>query len=307
MPFIKETFCLSYPKKAYAFLEDLGFSTKQSQKIIDKGRLRHNGNIVKKSQILQGDIELIHFKAQSLGLEPIFYNDDFCVYDKPHNLLIHPKGLFHHQSLNDCLKSRFGEQANPIHRLDYETSGLVLCALHKKAEVELKNLFSQRAVTKTYTAIVRGIIKQSEMCIDTPIVSCNNGKDLSIRSFVSLQGKPALTQLKVLARNEKNNQTLLCLTPITGRTHQLRVHLNSINHPIIGDLLYGVNDECARAFLESKRVARDIGTQPKVLPLMLNASSLTFSYKHTHFHFLSMLQQDILRNFYTSSNSADGQ
>lgn len=298
MPFVKETFSLSSPKKAYAFLEDLGFSTRQSQKMIDKGRLRHNGSVVTKSQILQGQIELTHFKAQSLGLKPIFYNDDFCVYDKPHNLLIHPKGLFNHQSLNDCLKSRFGTQANPIHRLDYETSGLVLCALHKKAEVELKNLFLQRGVTKTYSAIVKGIIQESEICIDKPILSCNNGEDLSIRSRISFQGKSAITKLKVLARDEKNNQTLLCLIPITGRTHQLRVHLDSINHPIVGDLLYGVNDECARKFLESKIVARDSGTNPTNSPLMLNASSLVFTYKHTYFCFYSMMQKDILHNFY---------
>ncbi len=302
MPFVKETFCVSAPKKAYAFLEDLGFSTKQSQKIIDKGRLRHNGSVVKKSQIVQGNVELTHFKAQHFGLEPLFCNDDFCVYDKPHNLLIHPKGLFTHHSLNDCLKSRFGAQANPIHRLDYETSGLVLCALHKNAEAELKHLFAKRNVTKTYTAIVRGIVERDEILIDTPILTCNNGRDLSIRSRVSPQGKDALTRLKVLARDKKTNQTLIHLTPITGRTHQLRVHLDSIWHPIVGDLLYGVNDECAREFLESKRVARDKGAQILTSRLLLNASSITFSYKHTYFCFFSMLQKDILHTFYSTQS-----
>lgn len=297
-------------------MQDLGFSIKEAQRIIDKGRLTQNNQTIKKAQIIAGKVELLHFVADSNALENdslknltlLFSNKDFCVYDKPHDLLTHPKGLFSHASLNDALKMHFGKNANPIHRLDSQTSGLVVCGLHKKSEIALKN--SVQKFQKTYTAILKGALtreslrqnglieKEGAFLIDKPILSQNTKKDLSIRSFISAQGKESQTLLKILS--VKQNASLVLLTPLTGRTHQLRVHLDSIGHPILGDSLYGVSENIARYFLETRNVDESEHITLTGAPyLCLNASALKFFFKNFIFSFHSRLDSQILQLFAT--------
>lgn len=317
MPFLTQEFLLPQPKKAFLFLmQDLGFSIKEAQRIIDKGRLTQNNQTIKKAQIIVGKVELLHFVADSNAVESdalknltlLFSNKDFCVYDKPHDLLTHPKGLFSHASLNDALKMHFGKNANPIHRLDSQTSGLVVCALHKRSEIALKN--SVQKFQKTYTAILKGALtreslqknalveKDGTFLIDKPILSQNTKKDLSIRSFISAQGKESRTLLKILS--VKENASLVALTPLTGRTHQLRVHLDSIGYPILGDSLYGVSEDIARYFLETRNVGKSERITLTGAPyLCLNASALKFSYKNFSFSFRSRLDSQILQFFAT--------
>lgn len=299
MPFVREEYTIEQPLRAFVFLvRTFGLSPDAAQRLIDKGRMTQNGIKVGKAQELQGKVEIARFVPQDLGLEPLFVHRDFCVYDKPHHLLTHPKGLFTHFSLNDALKSAFGVQANPVHRLDSLTSGLVVCALHKQSEQALKNLFLHQKVQKTYTAIVRGIIEESERTICAPILTQNNGKDLSIRGVVSPLGKMAQTHIKVLDRDLSHNRTLIEVVPLTGRTHQIRVHLDSINHPIVGDYLYGVRDEISRFFLESQASQEDFVRLMGVPHLMLNASKLTFCYDGREFCFHSALRENVLASFY---------
>lgn len=303
MPFVREEYTITQPLKAFVFLvRVLHLSPNAAQRLIDKGRMTQGGIKVGKAQEVCGKIEITHFVPQDLGLQALFTHEDFCVYDKPHHLLTHPKGLFTHYSLNDALKKSFGKQANPVHRLDSLTSGLVVCALHKQSEQILKNLFVLHKVQKTYTAIVRGIIKEQERVICAPILAHNNGKDLSIRSVISPLGKYAKTYLRVLDRDIVRNQTLIEVLPLTGRTHQIRVHLDSISHPIVGDYLYGVSDEISRFFLESKAQREDFIRLLGVPHLMLNASKLTFCYKNEDFCFDSVLREDVIRFFYSSEN-----
>lgn len=307
MPFVREEYTIEQPLRAFVFLvRTLGLSPNAAQRLIDKGRMTQNGVKVGKAEELQGKVEITRFVPQDLGLAALFVHKDFCVYDKPHHLLTHPKGLFAHSSLNDALKSTFGAQANPVHRLDSLTSGLVVCARHRQSEQALKNLFLHQKVQKTYTAIVHGIIEQEEFEICAPILVQNNGRDLSIRSVISPKGKSARTYIKVLDRDRVRDRTLLEARPLTGRTHQIRVHLDSIQHPIVGDCLYGVSDEISRCFLESNprdedclgalrsRFLRLMG----VPHLMLNASRLVFSYGGEEFCLDSALRAGILAYFY---------
>ncbi len=317
MPFLTQEFALPQPKKAFLFLmQDLGFGTKEAQRIIDKGRLTQNSQTIKKAQVIVGKVELLHFVADSNAVENdvlknltlLFSNKDFCVYDKPHNLLTHPKGLFSHTSLNDALKMHFGKNANPIHRLDSQTSGLVVCGLHKRSEIALKN--NVQKFQKTYTAILKGALtkqslqknglveREGAFLIDKPIFHQNTKKDLSIRSFISAQGKPSQTLLRILS--VKENASLVALTPLTGRTHQLRVHLDSIGYPILGDSLYGVSENVARYFLETRNVCESERITLTGAPyLCLNASALKFSYKNFIFTFHSRLDSQILQLFAT--------
>ncbi|MDU9799604.1 RluA family pseudouridine synthase, partial [Helicobacter pylori] len=184
----------------------------------------------------------------------------------------HPKGYFYHESLLDCIQSHWGKNAHPAHRLDYETSGLVLAGKTLQSVKDLKALFMQKKVKKTYLALVHGLVDKS-IIIDKPILTPQNiQKDLRIRSKISPLGKPSITLVEPLSYNPFLDISLLKITPLTGRTHQIRLHLSSINHRIVGEGLYGVADENAREYLQLKR-------ENNAPLLMLHAASLEFEFK----------------------------
>lgn len=307
MPFIKESFQIPAPQRVIVFLRQiLRISMKDAQRFVDKGRVEQNGEVVRdKTRVLQGEVSVSHFKAADLGIAPIFENADFGAFDKPTGLLSHPKGRFWHFSLLDAVRFHFGGEANLINRLDYETSGLVLASKNKKSEAELKSLFENRAVEKTYLALVEGKVDSADFMIDLPIKEGKMGSDLGIRSRVCESGKPAQTAVKILHYDCRKNQTLLKVTPLTGRTHQIRVHLAHIGHKIVGDGLYGVSDAKAREFLAQKAQNLDSANNNPSLQadsqnlhnprydngiksaessaksrLMLHAQSLRFCYKN---------------------------
>ncbi|PAF54384.1 hypothetical protein BKH42_00245 [Helicobacter sp. 13S00482-2] len=283
MPFVTKTFHLDTSKKAFLFImEVLGCSQKQAQKHLDKNRLKQNHLPIHKSQSIIGDVSLTYFKPTSLNLEPIFITPYFVIYDKPPNLLVHPKGYFEHFSLCDEIKARFGKEANPIHRLDYETSGLIMASIDKKFEAELKGLFENKKIYKTYSAITEGKISSPQI-INLPICVPNKitkYQDLGIKCKISSNGKPALTKIFPLNYNEEKNMTLLKVIPITGRTHQIRIHLAEIGHKIVGEPLYGVSEQKAREYLNNKFST----SSPS---LMLHAQSLDFKYKNISYHIKS--------------------
>lgn len=273
MPFITQEFIIKEPKKSFLFImETLKCSQKEAQKYLDKHRLLQDNRIIHKSEIIQGRVYFNYFYPISKNILPIFTTPFFAVYDKPPKILTHPKGTFEEYSLCDEIKFYFGTDANPIHRLDYETSGLLMVSKDKKYESELKALFENKLVKKIYLALVRGNFSGEKM-IDLPILSPKKSdrcEDLGIKSIISKKGKKAITKISPIFYDNNKNITLLKVSPITGRTHQIRVHLNEIGYPIIGDPLYGVSDELARKYLDNKfRQDR----------LMLHSYSLEFEYK----------------------------
>lgn len=160
MPFVRERFTLDLPKKATIFLQQtLKITHKEAQKMIDKGRVECNGaTFSQKAGFLSGEVIVNYFRAEATELKPIFETLDFAVFDKPAGLLSHPKGRFSHASLLDSIRFYLGANANPINRLDSETSGLILVSKNKKSEVVLKRRFEMREVEKTYLAVVFGRI-----------------------------------------------------------------------------------------------------------------------------------------------------
>lgn len=275
MPFIRESFYIDTPIKASRFLtRTLGYTTAQAQKHIDKARLRTADNApVQKSQIISGIVWLTHFVddfyTPSELIAPIFGTQDFALFCKPAKLLTHPKGSFLHKSLIDSVRYFASKDARLAHRLDYETSGLIVAAKGWENERALKQLFATREVCKTYIAKVQGIIDRAHT-IDAPILAPSPAqkphRNLSIRSRIDPSGKPAVTLIVPLHIDSVRAQTTILARPLTGRTHQIRLHCAHIGHPICNDFLYGGDDAMAEAyldalkqsFLDAKSDARDL-------------------------------------------------
>jgi len=215
-----------------------------------------NGKEVKLSRsVKQGDLldlcwddcpvqEMI---AQNIPLE-IIYEDERCVaVNKPQGLVVHP-GVGNRQGtlanalcymkLQRGTEAGTGARPGIVHRLDKDTSGVIIAAWDEEAQNFLCEQFKSRKVKKTYAAIVRGVPKEKNGRIETFIA--RDPKDRK-RFTVCEHGKTALTFYKVVKNWQ--NYSLLLLRPRTGRTHQLRVHLRHIGHPILGDPLYGNSDK----------------------------------------------------------------
>jgi 23S rRNA pseudouridine1911/1915/1917 synthase len=178
----------------------------------------------------------------------ILYEDEAIVaIDKPAGLPVHPSATYHHNTLTSLMTKRFagaGRAPQIAHRLDKETSGIVVCAYPGPDEVQLKRQFEAREVGKEYLAIVRGVIASDEGEIDRPMRRATAGLHNMMETCD--EGLAARTRYRVIERHA--DATLVHLFPETGRQHQLRVHLSAIGHPIVGDKLYGPEREAI--FLE---------------------------------------------------------
>jgi tRNA pseudouridine32 synthase / 23S rRNA pseudouridine746 synthase len=156
----------------------------------------------------------------------------------------------------DCLSlhvQRAFADALIVHRLDQATSGLMVFARGIAIQRALSQLFETRAVHKTYIAVVQGLVANDDGQIDLPI-----GADWAarpLRHIDAVHGKPALTRYHVLSRDTPTCSTRLALEPVTGRTHQLRVHMAAIGHPILGDALYGDAASASRLLLHARQLA----------------------------------------------------
>jgi 23S rRNA pseudouridine1911/1915/1917 synthase len=185
---------------------------------------------------------------------PIIYEDNDCiVIYKPVGVLSHSKGAFNPEGtvatwLESRLQDLEGERAGIVHRLDRATSGVMILAKNKKAATWIQKQFSTRKVKKTYQAIVTGTLTPPEALIDMPIER-NPKQPATFRAGVN--GKPARTHYKVL--QESFGYSLLELAPETGRTHQLRVHLKQLGHPIVGDTFYG-GEVADRLYLHAEKL-----------------------------------------------------
>tara|TARA_B110000438_G_scaffold220569_1_gene213663 strand:+ start:10904 stop:11587 length:684 start_codon:yes stop_codon:yes gene_type:complete len=183
--------------------------------------------------------DFIYQPPMSPYLDIIYQDNDIVVLNKPSGLLTVPGRLPEHQ---DCLQNRVLKvlpTATVVHRLDMATSGIILMALNKPAHVAISRQFEKRLTQKSYIARVFGKVESAQGSVDQPLIC--DWPNRPKQKVDHEQGKAALTHYKVLSyRENKDNQitTLLELTPITGRSHQLRVHMLFIGHPIIGDRLY---------------------------------------------------------------------
>ena len=238
-----------------------------AQRMIEEGNILVNNKNQKVSykvfeddliQIKPEEVKEIEIKPQEIPIEIIYEDKDIIVVNKPKGMVVHPAngnpdGTLVNAIMAICKDSLsgIGGELRPgiVHRLDKDTSGLLIIAKNDKAHVNMSEQIKNHQVKKTYIALVRGVVKENEATINMPI-----GRSTSDRKkmAVNKNGKEAITHIKVLKRYDK--YTLLEVNIETGRTHQIRVHLSYIGYPIIGDYTYsngknefGVVGQCLHA------------------------------------------------------------
>jgi 23S rRNA pseudouridine1911/1915/1917 synthase len=244
------------------------YSRARLQEWIKTGRVRVNDAPQKRSYLLHGseaiDVEpaelpSLHAEAEDLPLEILYEDADVIAVNKPAGMVVHSGAGRHSGTLVNALLHRFrklstvGGVLRPgiVHRLDRLTSGVILVARSDKSHRHLAEQFSSRRVEKVYVALVHGRVKTDRGKITTPIT---RDPVRRVRMTARLaSGRSALTEYQVLGRFDKF--TLLEVHIGTGRTHQIRVHLASIGHPVAGDKLYGASASALdRYFLHAHRI-----------------------------------------------------
>ena len=288
MPYIKKEFKVEKNKKIEEFLKEIPIDLKLSLSLLEKGKITdEKNNRLQKKQILKSDFLYITiFEPISKGLKPIFDSFHFAIFDKPSGIMVHPLS---HQlniyTLLDEIRFYFGEKASLIHRIDTETSGLVLVAKNAFADMFLKNMFEEKKYVKKYKALVDGKIEEN-LKIDKPIT--NDTGIIKLKMKTDTKGKESTTLINPIFYDENKNQTLVEAIPLTGRQHQIRVHLDSIGHKIIGDTLYGVDENFADDFLRDKISEEKRVEVTKASRLMLQADYLEFEFLEIIYKFSSL-------------------
>ena len=231
--------------------EELGISRSTVKKMIDEGFVLVNGKEVKASLILSeadelfvkvGFIKEASFEAEDIPINIVYEDDDLLVINKKSGMVVHPGNgntsgtlvnALMHYTKNLSNKEAF--RPGIVHRIDKDTSGLMLVAKNDKAHDILAEGFKNKTIKREYIALVCGVIGEDSGVIDAPIG--RDAKDRKKMCVTSENSKKAVTHFKVLKRYE--HYTLLRLILDTGRTHQIRVHMKYIGHPVYNDPVYG--------------------------------------------------------------------
>ncbi len=289
MSYIKKEFKTIKGKKIEDFLlEDISIDSKLTLNLLEKGKITdENNKRLQKNQIIKSNfIYIVIFEPITKGLKPIFDSFHFAIFDKPSGLMVHPSS---HQldiyTLLDEIKFYFGQKGSLVHRIDAETSGLVLVSKNAFSDMILKNMFEEKKYIKKYHAIVEGNIEKN-LEIDTPIT--NDTGLIKLKMKTDLNGKESKTLIKPISYNKEKNQTLVEAIPLTGRQHQIRVHLNSISHRIIGDPIYGIDEKITDLFLKNKLSEDERLKYTKANRLLLQANYLEFEFLDVIYKFSSL-------------------
>ena len=246
---------------------DENITRTSAQRLIEEENILVNGKKQKVSYKIQNNdkitIEIpepkqIELKAQNIPLDVIYEDSDIIVINKPKGMVVHPAngnpdGTLVNAILSRCKDSLsgIGGEIRPgiVHRLDKDTSGLLIVAKNDKSHVKMSEQLKNHEVKKTYIALVRGVLKENEATINMPIGRSNTDRK---KMAVVKNGKNAITHIKVIKRY--NKYTLLEINIETGRTHQIRVHLSHIGFPVVGDYTYsngknefGIIGQCLHA------------------------------------------------------------
>lgn len=239
-------------KRLDQYLTDkLNISRAKVSKMIKENKVLVNQNKTKSGYILKkGDIinseeyqeEEMNLEPEKMDLDIVYEDDDVIVVNKANGVVVHPavgnkshtlvNGLLYHSKLSN-LNGEF--RPGIVHRIDAYTTGLLMVAKNNKAHEILARELEKKETTRKYIALVWGVIKEDTGTIDAPIG--RDSKDRKKMAVTDINAKNAITHFKVLERYK--DTTLIELKLETGRTHQIRVHMNYINHPVVNDPVYG--------------------------------------------------------------------
>ena len=373
-----------------ALINALNVQMSEAQRLIDKRRVFCNGTLVEsKNQILSGKLEVISYQNAARGEKPVFETEDFAVFDKQSGVLSHPNGRKCEYSLCDEAWTLYGKQAGVAHRLDRETSGLILIAKNKAAQRDLKGLFESKMVQKEYLTLVYGLV-ESEFSVNLPMKLAKNYDDIKTRMKIcdlKEGGKPAITSFKrleyfeniaeikakmgICAENEgkrlnlskdfdlngilngdlnkgeklnsskdfglkgglngilngdlnkgelafespcenvckcfenpafkcgeslSNGLSLVLAKPLTGRQHQIRLHLFHSTHKILGEPLYGLKKPQIERLLDGKMSEDERLFLTGAKRLCLHSNRLCFEFKGKKFDIVS--KRNIVAEFF---------
>jgi 23S rRNA pseudouridine1911/1915/1917 synthase len=212
---------------------------------IERGDVEHCGVLARANQRVSAGDEVLVWRIPPPEPAPsgwpveITRGEDWVALDKPGDLTVHPTARYHHNTVTAWLE-RFPERypdARLVHRLDRETSGVLLIALGAAADRRLKKLVMERAMKKTYLAVVEGVLAAPCTC-DGPIGDQVPQGVIRLKQVICPSGQTALTRFEPVTALPGGRSLVRC-SPITGRMHQLRVHLSHIGHPIVADKIYG--------------------------------------------------------------------
>ncbi|GGD41018.1 RNA pseudouridine synthase [Malaciobacter pacificus] len=298
MPFVLKKFKVIKNKTIQiSLLQDLDLDRRQSSRLLSRGRIfRSDNSAYKVSDIINEDyIYIAMFEGHTRGLKPLFTTSDFAIFDKPSNLVIHPNSKKTEYSLLDEIRYHFGDNANQAHRIDAETSGLVLVGRKESVTNALATMFEEKEYKKSYLTIVRGEIKE-EITIDKNLKKEGKSIGVKMTTCSKQEGKSSITIIKPIKYNKEKNQTLVEAIPITGRQHQIRIHLHSIGHTILGDPIYGVEDDIAQSYLTKTLDDKKRFETSGSYRLWLQANYLEFTYKGVIYKIYSK-NKEILAQF----------
>ncbi len=242
----------------YLSENDISKTRSYIKHLIDEGKITVNGKIVKAGYSLKlNDVVIVEeieektaeILPEKIDLDIIYEDDDILIINKEKGMVVHPaNGNYTGTIVNSLMYSHSDKLSSIngtirpgiVHRIDKDTTGVIIVAKNDNAHKVLSEQFKEHSINRKYIALVKGIIKEDELTVDLPIG--RSEKDRKKMAVTNKHSRNAVTHIKVLKRYYSSNVTLIEAKLETGRTHQIRVHMSYIKHPLIGDEVYGKKD-----------------------------------------------------------------
>lgn len=269
----------AYLAKHFPFLSRAGWQVR-----IGDGRLLVNGARVKASSRLKGGDVLTHYMPTGKepevdrGIRVLWEKDGLMAVFKPGNLPMHESGLYRKNTFTELVREKIGKEWAAVHRIDRETSGIVICGNDNDLRGRLSIDFAERRVYKEYLAIARGVAEADQWTNDGAIGDLKASR-IRIKRGVVENGLPAKTEFRVLGRGR--DATLLHCRPLTGRTNQIRIHAAHSGHVLFGDKLYHDDETIFLDYLDHGQTDDITRRTGGIRRLCLHAASIEFKHPRT--------------------------